>query len=392
MPLPKKNKVPLFGVVDRYLLRELLLTLAGVVGVLLLILISNRLVRFLADVAAGQLPNDVVFTMLALKAVEYLTILLPMGFYLAVLLVLGRMYRDNEMAALAACGVGNPRLLRPVLAAAGGLFIVLIYMSLQLAPWAARTVQDIEREAQRSSEVSGVIAGRFKESSSGNRIFYVERMSRDQKEMSSLFIHTLKGAGATSLQFSDTAGLEVDEVTGNRYLVMEDGYIYEGTPGSADYRIIRYDRHKVLVEENSAPQEGEYELEARPTLGLFTSTLPADKAELQWRLSNALTVLLFALLAVPLARLHPRQGRYGKLGVALLLYIVYLNMLSVARNLVERETVPTLIGLWWVHLALVVVIALLWAQDLGLPRRIWHGHFRRDRRGAGRSGRGGGAA
>lgn len=368
----KKNKVSLFGVIDRFLLRELVLTLMGVVGVLLLILVSNRLVRFLADVAAGQLPNDVVFVMLALKSVEYLTILLPMGFYLAVLLVFGRMYRDNEMAALAACGVGNPQLLRPVFVTAVLLFALLLYMSLQLAPWAARSVQEIEREAQRSSEVTGVVAGRFKESASGNRIFYVEGMSADQREMSNLFIHTLKGEGATSMQSSEGAVLEVDEATGNRYLVMEDGYIYEGTPGRADYRVIRYQTHKVLIEESQLPEEGVYEMEARTVAELLASDHPADGAELQWRVANALSVLFLALLAVPLARLRPRQGRYGKLGIALLVYLIYINVLSVARSLVEREAVPQLVGVWWVHLALAALIALLWAVDLGLTRRLWH--------------------
>lgn len=371
MSAPKKSKLPLLGVVDRFLVKELLLTLSGVVGVLLLILVSNRLVRFLADVAAGQLPNDVVFTMLALKSVEYLAVLLPMGFYLAVLLVLGRMYRDNEMAALAACGMGNPRLLRPVMATGGAIAVAVLYLSLELAPWAARTVQDIEREAERSSEVTGVVAGRFKESTTGNRIFYVEGMSGDQRQMSNLFIHTVKGAGATSLQSSEEAEMEIDEQTGDRYLVMKDGYIYEGTPGSADYRIIRYDIHKVRIERSRLPEEGAYEMEARTLGELLASDEPADGAELQWRLSGALSILLLAALAVPLARLRPRQGRYGKLGIALLTYLIYVNFLSVARSLVEREAVPVVVGLWWVHLALVAVIALAWAVDLGAHRRLW---------------------
>ena len=371
MSPPKKRKVPLLGVVDRFLVRELLLTLSGVVGVLLLILVSNRLVRFLADVAAGQLPNDVVFTMLALKSVEYLAVLLPMGFYLAVLLVLGRMYRDNEMAALAACGMGNPRLLRPVMATGGVIAVAVLYLSLELAPWAARTVQDIEREAERSSEVTGVVAGRFKESTTGNRIFYVEGMSGDQRHMSNLFIHTVKGAGATSLQSSEEAEMEIDEQTGDRYLVMKDGYIYEGTPGSADYRIIRYDIHKVRIERSRLPDEGDYEMEARTVGELLASSEPADSAELQWRLSGGLSILLLAALAVPLARLRPRQGRYGKLGIALLTYLIYVNFLSVARSLVEREAVPVVVGLWWVHLALIAVIALAWAVDLGAHRRLW---------------------
>ncbi|GAB6040048.1 LPS export ABC transporter permease LptF [Endothiovibrio diazotrophicus] len=369
--MSKKSKVPFFGVIDRFLLRELLLTLSAVVGVLLLILISNRLVHFLADVAAGQLPNDVIFTMLALKGLQYLALLLPMGFYLALLLVLGRMYRDNEMAALAACGVGNPRLLRPVLGAAGLIFLLVLYMTMRLSPWAARTVEDIEREAARSSEVTGVAAGRFKESPSGNRIFYVERMSRDQQEMSNLFIHAVKGGGITSIQSPERATLEVDEATGDRYLVMENGYIYEGTPGSADYRIIRYQRHRVLIEESRLPREGHYDREARSVEELLAAAEPPDVAELQWRFSVALSLLLLALLAVPLARLQPRQGRYGKLGVALLTYLIYTNVLTVARKLVEREGVPTWIGLWWVHLLLGAIVLLAWAVDLGWTRRLW---------------------
>lgn len=352
-------------IIDRYLVKEVAQTLLAVTVVLLLIVVSNRLIQYLADAAEGKLPGDAVFALIGLKAVVYFGLLIPLALYLGILLGLGRLYRDSEMAALAACGVGTARIYRALLILALPLVAGLTVLTLYVGPKAAEAGYEIQDRAKKTLELSVLSPGRFRESGDGRHILYVEHLSEDRRSVENVFAHSLD-EGRHGIVSSETAYQYVDPETGDRFIVLTDGYRYEGVPGQADFRIMQFEKHAVRIEEN---REGavRYKRNARPTATLWQSSDPADRAELQWRLSVPLSAGLLALLAVPLARVNPRQGRYGKLFVAIVVYIVYVNLLSVAQVWVERGTIPSVIGLWWVHGLVFVGAVVLLVQQAGLP-------------------------
>ncbi len=352
----------MFPIIDRYVLRDLFGTFVAVAMILLLIVLSNRFVRYLGEVASGVLPAKTILALLGLKTVSYASLLLPLSMYLAILLTLGRMYRDSEIAALNACGVGTGRLYRPHFMAAVPLTALLVYMGLFLSPWSAELGYAMRAQAEKMSELATVNAGRFRESPSKELVFYVERVSPDQKEMKNVFIESWRRE-RPDLLTADTALQTVDEKTGERYLVLRDGYRYEGVPGAADFRIIRYQQQRVLLRPGESA-DVRYKRDATPTATLLRSRDPEDIAELQWRFSIPLSGLLLALLAVPLAHATPRQGRYGRLVLGVFIYITYVNLEGVAQVWVERGKTPAWIGVWWVHLLLVLlVIGLLVRQE-----------------------------
>lgn len=364
MALSKQRRMFRPAVVDRYLLKEISLTLLAVVAVLLLISLSNRGLRYLAEAAAGVLPAEVVFTLLTLKSIKLFTLLLPLAFYLAVLLVLGRMYRDSEMTALAACGIGNGRLLRPVAAVAALFALLLGYLSFTLVPWAQQRAAAIEKEAEQAADITGIAAGRFKESRRGDRVLFVEELSADKREMRNIFVQMSRKGGRFAIQSSDTAHLGGDPASGDRSLVMEQGTLYEGRPGDGDWRVVRFASHAVRIKESEdAPDYRPYDL--RSTAELWGAPERQAAGELHWRLAAPLSALLFALISVPLARIRPRQGRYGKLFTALLVYVFYYNALGIGRNLLERDVLPAAVGLWWVHLLVLLLAAGLWLREAG---------------------------
>ncbi len=350
-------------VIDRYILKEIFYTLLVVLFVLLVIFLSNRFVRVLADASAGDLASEYVLTLLAMKTLASMVIILPLGLFMAVLLGLSRLYKDSEMIALAACGVGVRGIYRSVIALALVVAVAVAAVSFYLAPWAEEQSYRM-RDAQESQTLlTGIIPGRFTEPEGADGVMYFERLSADGALMRDVFIQQQRSEGEVVL--SAERGRRWLDETGAQYLVLMDGYRYEGMPGDADFRVIRFEQHAVRIEARDvAPTLRKQR--ARPTSELIGSDDPADVAELQWRVSMPLAVLFLALLAVPLSRTSPRQGKYAKLFVAVLIYLIYSNLLGVSNSWLARGRLAPEIGMWWVHVALLFSIWLLFVRQYGL--------------------------
>lgn len=354
-------------VIDRYLLKEVGLNWVAVTLVLWLIVVSNRLARYLGEAAAGDLPGNVVFTLLGLKSIEYLVVLLPLTLYLGVLLALGRLYKDSEMAALGACGVGPAQLYRPLLMLALPVAALVAYLALFVSPQAAALGNEIRLRAEGSTDLSAITAGRFHESTNGRLVFYAERVSHDREHLEGLFVRTEQSGKATLLTAPRAYPVR-DAASGDRFLVMEDGYRYQGFPGDEVFRILKFARHGVRLE-TVEKLEPDFKHGAIPSARLWGSERPRDIAEMQWRLSLPVAALSLVLLAVPLSRTTPRQGRFGKLFTAILVFIVYYNLMGTAQAWVEKGTLAPLPGMWWVH-AIPLGLTLLMFQA-GRLRGLW---------------------
>jgi len=351
-------------IINRYLIKEILGTLIGVTVVLLLIFVSNRFVRYLSQALAGEVPGDIIFELVGLKAIIYFSLMLPLCSYLAILLTFGRLYRDSEMIALFACGVGPSRLLMTVLRFVLATAAVAAVLTLYVAPWAGEKSYQSREQAQAASEISGIRPGRFNESDSGDRIYYVEALSPDRSYMSNVFFQG-KAYGKDTLLSSDTARQYVNEETGDRFLIFIDGFRYDGLPGSADYKIVKYEKYAVRIKEKAVVPLSR-KRDVKKTSELWNSTELGDIAQLQWRISIPITAVLLGVLALPLSRTTPRQGKYAKLLVGILVYIVYVNALSVAQVWLERGYVPPALGMWWVHGVMGIVIAVVLIRQYGL--------------------------
>lgn len=355
-------------VIDRYLLKEVGLNWVAVTLVLWLIVVSNRLARFLGEAAAGDLPGNVVFTLLGLKSIEYLVVLLPLTLYLGVLLALGRLYKDSEMAALGACGVGPAQLYRPLLMLALPVAALVAALALFVAPQAASLGNEARARAEGSADLSAITAGRFHESTNGKLVFYAERVSSDREHLEGLFVRTEQNGQATLLTAPRAYPVR-DAASGDRFLVMEHGYRYQGFPGDEVFRILKFARHGVRLEVVETLDYG-FKHASIPSAQLWGSDRPRDIAEMQWRLSLPVAALSLVLLAVPLSRTTPRQGRFGKLFIAILVFIVYYNLMGTAQAWVEKGTLAPLPGVWWVHvIPLGLTLLLFQTGRLRLPWR-----------------------
>lgn len=356
----------MLSVLDRYLLREVIANWLAVMLVLWGIVVTNRLVRYLGDAAAGELAGGMILTLIGLKSVAYLATLVPLSLFLGAVLAFGRLYRDSEMSALAACGVGYRELYRPLLILAGVVAAGVLVLTLLVVPRTAGLASQVEADARHRATLEAVSAGRFQEARGGRIVLYAREVDAEAGYLKQVFVRNLQ-VDPPMLVTAERARPERDPETGVRYLVLENGERYQGFPGDPAFRVLAFERHGIRMD-GTGPAEVRLKHDAVPTPELLAGGTPRDRAELQWRLALPVAVPVLLVLAVPLARRStPRQGRYARLFLAILLFIIYYNLLGTARLWLERGQLPAAVGLWWVHLLPLAVAG--WLARQGRPRR-----------------------
>lgn len=360
-------------IVFRYLSREVLVTLSAVSAVLLVIIMSGRFIKYLAQAASGALDPGVLFQIMGYRLPGFLQLILPLGLFLGILLAYGRLYLESEMTVLSATGMSPGRLLGITMIPATVVALLVAWLSFSLAPLGATRFAQLINQQDALTEFDTLVPGRFQMLRDGTRVTYTEALSEDRVNLGGVFISEKRASTdgkkdrGISVLVADKGRQEVD-TNGNRYLILENGYRYDGNPGQPDYRAIKYETYGVMLPKPEVSEDIS-EREAIPTSTLFGSTVLRDRAELQWRLSLPLLVFIVTLMAVPLSRVNPRQGRFLKLLPAILLYMAYLTILISVRSAVEKGRLPIGLGLWWVHgLFLAIGIGLMGWQPLRLSQ------------------------
>jgi len=360
-----------FTIIDRYISKELLLTWLAVTLVLMLILLSGTLARLLGKAAQGVIPADAVWSLLLFTGARYLILLIPLSLYLGVLLNFSRLYKDNEMAALGACGIGFMRLYRPLLMVTVPVTCLLMYLTLFMMPWVSQQAELLKSEIKNRSELTGLIAGRFNESKKGDAIMFLQRQSNDGTQMHNVFLHQTDNSSSKGkkqpldhVESADLARRYKDE-SGRSFIMFEKGQIYEGEPGTSNFRITQYDKKGVYLPEQQLTVQKVSRKKALSTIELWKSDRIDYRAELHWRLSLPIGTLLLAILALPLSHTTPRKGRYSKLALAILIYLIYYNLLGIGQSWMEKQKVPEWLGLWWVHGFGVILIIYWWMKRAG---------------------------
>ena len=360
-------------IVFRYLSREVMITLSAVSAVLLVIIMSGRFIKYLAQAASGALDPGVLFLIMGFRLPGFLQLILPLGLFLGILLAYGRLYLESEMTVLSATGMSQQRLLAITLAPAAVVALLVAWLSLGLAPQGVQRVAQIINQQDAMTEFDTLVPGRFQALRDGTRVTYTQTLSENRTDLAGVFISE-KRMSQDKAQDRGISVLVAEKgrqelrADGNRYLILENGYRYDGNPGEANYRAIQYDTYGVLLPKPEVSDDIT-DREAIATRDLFGTDDPRHKAELQWRLSLPLLVFIVTLMAVPLSRVNPRQGRFLKLLPAILLYMAYLTILIAARSAVEKGRLPAGIGLWWVHLLFLAIgVGLMYWQPLQLKR------------------------
>jgi lipopolysaccharide export system permease protein len=293
----------------------------------------------------------------------------PIGLFLAIMLALGRLYRDSELPAMMACRVGPMGIYRPLTWLMMPLVLGVAWLSIEGGPWALANVDRIGAEARREADLASIEPGQFTTFGPDKAVVYGEAVTAEG-HMKNVFMQRRVDSGQIEVVIAQLGEMVESDDPNTRMLVLHDGRRYEGEPGTTEFRVIEFREHGIPYRLPSPTPP-----EPRPRAIAFFDLLRSDKpehiAEFQWRLGIPLSTIILAILAVPLSRSQPRAGRYGRLAIGLLAFIIYLNMMSAAKAWIEQSTISPALGLWWVHATVLLFALGLLAVQNGYHRRVF---------------------
>ncbi len=354
------------NIITVYLAREILKTSAATMLVLYVILVSNALGRVLADIADGDTPQQALGAVMLSQSINVLALLLPICFFLGIIFAFGRMYKDHEIVVMNACGIGYREFYKPVLIILLPLLLLSSYVSLSLNAKMQGNARAIIDQEENLHEFHQIKTGQFNQSEGGDTVFFMESLSADRLELQGVII-SQTNQDAMILETAKSGRHQVDEASGDLFLVVGPGQRVEGIAGQKDFRLIEYDKHGILVKKKNKTANSRIRSIEKTASELWSSKSISDRVELQWRIAVPVVLIILAFLAVPLSYISPRQGRFGKVGYALLVYIIYLNLIVVIRAQLEAGTLPIAVNFWGVHLLFVAfACALLFWRSKGV--------------------------
>lgn len=328
---------------------------------------SNQLVGYLNRAANGQIPGMFIMQLMMLELPNLMSLLLPLGFYVSVLVAYGRLYAENEMIVLQACGYGPNQLLKHTLIMALVVASLVLVMMVWLSPLIATERAHLLRTSGVQVLIKTIVPGRFNALNDGKQIFYIEEMDRDKSKAENAFFAFADkhDDNKWGILWADKGVSYTDADSNEDYITLERGHFYQGVPGQALYQVMKFDRYNTRLPHPDVSLKEDMRTVKTARLLPFNNPDKAKAAELQWRFSIPLMVVTLALLAVPLSRVNPRSGKFAKLLPAILLFIIYANLMFVIRDWLTANKIPLWLGVWWLHaLAVFLGVMLMWRNKV----------------------------
>jgi lipopolysaccharide export system permease protein len=340
-------------IILRYLTLEIIHVMLAIVAILLVITFSNMFVHYLSQAAVGSFLSGGVLQMMLFMLPRYLSFLLPISFFLAILLAYGKLFSNNELVVLFSCGMSWKRLAKITMLPGVILMVCVAILSWWLVPHITSHQDALKALSVSNSNISMVKPGRFVPLSGGRQVVYVQDSSATHTSKNLFIYRHLNPKQAPQVVVAPRGMQYTDPHTGSRYMMFEDGYQYKALSTAMNYQVLQFKTYGAKVAGPSL-ESAERDLEAMPTMSLFGSKDKQKQAELAWRLSLPFTVIVLGLLALAMCHVRPRQGRYAKLLPAVMVFVVYFNLLSVGRVWIAAGELPSWMGLWPIHLVFLL--------------------------------------
>jgi lipopolysaccharide export system permease protein len=348
---------------------ELRSTAAAVFGTLFVISMSWALIRVLGQAATGKIDPQSVFVILGFALLNYSPMMLNLAVFAAVLMVLTRMYRDSEMVVWNASGISLTQWIVPVLRFVVPVVLLGAFITFFVAPWANKQTAAYRDAFEKRDDISRFAPGQFRESAAAQRVFFVGGADEDRGLVQNVFIQTVKN-NTRSLVVADKGRVETRGE--DRFLILDSGRRYEIIDGSAELRLLEFGRYTIKLDSKPPPPSDLNTPKNTQMLELVARPDNNSRGELMWRIAIPFMGLVLALLAVPLSYFNPRSGRATPFITALLVFVVYVNLLTLMQNRIALGKTPFMQGAFLVHvLVLLAAIWLLWLRDRPRSASLW---------------------
>lgn len=356
----------------RQFMKEATLTAIAIFIVVLAVLVFTQGINLLGRAADGRVAVDAVAALIGFWTLGMTPLLLVLTAYISVLTVMTRYWRDSEMAVWLAGGLSLRQWLRPVLSFALPLAVLVAVVQLWVLPWAELRSREYAEILKQKQNLSLVEAGSFQELGKENgRMYFVEQFDVDSGQMRNLFVREIDENGRDSVVFAKQGRFDLSN--NRRTLVLEQGYRYSGQAGQGDFDRVSFEKLDLIISTTPKIVNPIDHRRTVPTAKLIGSDNPQYRAELMWRLSLPLTVLLLSMLAVPLSYFNPRSGTSYHVLTAVGFFLLYQNGLTLLRDAVEDGKIPFWVGFLPMHLLMLAAALLLLRMRTMPAKPFWHG-------------------
>ncbi|MDH5432790.1 MAG: LPS export ABC transporter permease LptF [Gammaproteobacteria bacterium] len=343
-------------ILRRYINREILISCAAILLVLLLLFLSGRFIKYIQLALDGSISSQAVFGLLALHIPSVMGFLLPMSFYLAVLLTFGRLYADSEMAVLKSVGVSEFQLAKYILPLALVLAVCATFLTFWVTPWSNYQTNQLLNYEKSAARFGSVSPGTFRENRQRSGVSFIESRGDDGQINRIFSVYGLdESSGNIEIQVADSGQIWQDSETeiqkdtkSDSYLQLEQGVSYRLDKQKNRWQTAEFEGYFMSLSDPEVKQK-EVKNSAVSTSQLLKHLTPEYWAELHWRLSVPVSMFLLCFLAIPLARTEPRKGKFSRLLPGLMLYVTYALLMMNSRRFIESGAIPEVVGLWWVH-------------------------------------------
>ena len=352
-------------IISRYLLRNLAVFFIAIFFIITLIIFGNQFVLTVQESVEHGIPIQELMPIVGFNMLRDLPIILSLAFFLSIIISISQLYKNSEAVVMNSIGMGDKNfiyLLQPVVIF---LFILVFILTIYAVPWAKQQKSFAEDETVNASEFSFITEGKFESFKNGEIVFYASESSladiEGEQNMEEIFIY-VSNESKPIVVLASEATKYTDSDNESIYLRLKNGVRYEGLPGDENVNILDFDRYdlEIVSGEVQRSLSNFSEIEEKTTIDLILQGGKLANAEIQWRLSQPISILILSIIGVFLGKTSPRTGKGVNLLFGVIIFMLYNNGLLVAKNSIESGQLNPYLGLWSIHILLVLFVIIFY--------------------------------
>ena len=357
-------------IISRYLLKNLVVIFLGILVIISLIIFGNQFVMTAQKSVEHGIPLSELMPIVGFNMLRDLPIILSLSFFLSIIISISQLYRNSEAVVMNSFGIGDRNFMNLIKPLAIVIFLFIFSLSMYVVPWAKNQKSLTEDVTVNASDFSFITEGKFESFKNGEIVFYASDSSSisnsGEQNMEEIFIY-VSNKDSPIVVLAAEATKYTDSKNESIYLRLKDGLRYEGLPGDENVNILNFDKYdlEIVSGEVQKSLSNFSEIEEKTSIDLFLEGGLLANAEIQWRLSQPISILILSIIGVLLGKTSPRTGKGVNLLFGVIIFMLYNNGLLVAKNSIESGQLNPLIGLWSIHILMILCMMIFYQLRQG---------------------------
>ena len=352
-------------IISRYLLSNLIVFFFAITFIIGLIVFGNQFVLTVQESISFGIPIKELMPLVGFNMLRDIPIILTLSLFLSIIITISQLYKNSEAVVMNSIGLGDKSFMNLIKPIVFFTFIIIFYLTIFAVPWAKQQKSYAEDETVNASEFTFITEGRFESFKNGEIVFYASESKVNdivgEQNMEEIFIYALDNENPIIVLASE-AKKYTDATNGSIYLRLKNGTRYEGLPGSANINILNFEKYDLEIVSGDVQKSilSFSEIEEKNTIDLLREGGSKANAEIQWRISQPISVLILSIFGVFLGKSSPRTGKGINLIIGIVIFMLYNNALLVAKSAIESDQLSPLIGMWSIHFLLLLILIIFY--------------------------------